>query len=286
MRHETVCGENVRRLRPRLVKPEPRRPAPLAPCQHERVGLVDERDVTIPAGEKPTDEVVHSELGLQLGELLLDGPAVVREAHDGAERRSRWQPHEEVLRVVAAQPALTQQPHLGREAPPAAVGGRDAASPAPCPPKPVGRHRANLPNGPRGWDAPRPTVSRQPIIPTGATRTGSTRRVWARPRQVLAPPAGVCRQPIVPTRKQRLFRTAPNLEGHVTTDLAMIPVDARRQDRMVGINSRCTLRMSQARSPGMPDIVPRRPLHAAPERLPDVDVRDFGVYNGVAGAGR
>src|SRR5688572_24976570 len=68
-----------------------------------------------PGRERPL-EMIEAEFVLQLLILLLDRPALVREAHQRAQGRGRRQVDEVVLGAIArAETAFAEEPDLGRE---------------------------------------------------------------------------------------------------------------------------------------------------------------------------
>ena len=72
--------------------------------------------MTFPAGEGATFEVIQPDLVLEFLILLLDGPALMGEAHEHAQRCGRRQVHQAVLRPrVGAEVAFAQQPDCGCE---------------------------------------------------------------------------------------------------------------------------------------------------------------------------
>src|SRR6266850_513404 len=50
-----------------------------------------DRHVMAPAGIRPALEVIEAQVGFEVLVMLLDGPALMRQAHEVRERRGRWQ---------------------------------------------------------------------------------------------------------------------------------------------------------------------------------------------------
>ena len=131
----------------------------------------------MPTGERAPLEMIEAELGLELLILLLDGPAVMRQADDLDQRRGRGQMDEIVFGARrGADIALGEEPDFGHQPPvPAVDGGRDAD-----------RHAVDRP-GPRvGPIAPAHAAPAGPGRDEGLaerTRRGAPgqRRMFARP---------------------------------------------------------------------------------------------------------
>lgn len=110
MRDEVVRGQDVGHHRAGFRKREASDAMALAFALQRRVRHGRQGYVTIPAGIGSPDEVVQAEFGLQLGVLLFDRPALVRQAHQRGERGGNRQMDQVLLRFRRrAEIALTEQ---------------------------------------------------------------------------------------------------------------------------------------------------------------------------------
>src|SRR5436190_19427233 len=82
----------------------------------------------LPAGIRPSLEMIESQFGFEFLILLFDRPALVREGDQRTQRRVRRQMHEEVLDALGASRFfLAQPPDVGRQlALPPRMGRGDA----------------------------------------------------------------------------------------------------------------------------------------------------------------
>ena len=87
MRQEIVRRQNIGDHRAGLGKGQVVAASPLAFALDEGVGDCGQHDVSMPAVKRPAFEMVEPQFVFQLGVLLLDRPAVMRQAHHRLERR-------------------------------------------------------------------------------------------------------------------------------------------------------------------------------------------------------
>src|SRR5918993_3060115 len=115
-RYEKVGGQDLGDDRAHHRKCRVMRAAPLAFALKPGVGQGGEDDVALPPREGAALEVIEAEFVLQLLVLLLDRPPLMRQSHQGAERRGGRQVDEIVLGSIArAQAAFAEQPDLRGE---------------------------------------------------------------------------------------------------------------------------------------------------------------------------
>ena len=76
-----------------------------------------DRHVMLPAGIRPAFEMIEAEFALEILVMLLDGPALMRQAHELRERGRRRQ-RDQIVAPTArgAEPALAEQPDFGGQA--------------------------------------------------------------------------------------------------------------------------------------------------------------------------
>src|ERR671931_1249962 len=126
------------------------------------VGDRRQDDVAFPAGPGAAFEMIQPDLVFEFLILLLDRPALMCEAREGAERGRRRQVHQVVLRPRRrAEVAFAQQPDFGREAAvPPIVRGSNTGRTEPCAPRRI-----------------RPVAPRHESPPTRRLRGGPSARI-------------------------------------------------------------------------------------------------------------
>ena len=153
-----------------------------------------EDDVALPSGQGASLEMIEAEFVLQFLILLLDRPALVREAHQRAQRRGRRQVDEIVLGPIArAEGAFAEEPDLGRESAVApVVRGRDARRTEPGPPAGCVPLRHDTTRHARAGCAA--AQARASMADTSGARVRRATADDRGPRAAPAPPGPVCRR--------------------------------------------------------------------------------------------